>query len=96
MITPDLVYFVYGFASDFDYTAYGIVPHVVGILYLISDLIDALIYIFMKKNVRELLVKKLQTLYANICCHGNRNDVTTPMISDGTTITVNETMPTNV
>ena len=69
-VIPDFMNLIYGFSYDIVHPGNGMFAFLVGFLYGSSDLIDALIYIFMKKNVRGLLITTLKRFYASICCHG--------------------------
>ena len=63
------MYLIYGFSHDYVYPGNDMVLFLIFHLYGISDMIDAYTYIFMKENVRELLIKTIHRFYLRICCH---------------------------
>ena len=75
MVIPELVYLFYGLRVGFDFPEDSILIFIIDILFAFSDLIDAYIFIFLKKNVRSLLFRKL---HAALCCR-NANSTNTPI-----------------
>lgn len=62
LVAPDLLYLFDGLRNKFSQPDDNLVEYIVVTMYVISDLIDAYIYIFIKKNVRDLLEEKLKVL----------------------------------